>query len=80
MSENKNTNNDDLKIAWFGVDGLLCLCFVLESIFFGYCMINNVDFVIGKVLPYSASIITLWIFLKYIVQVVSFSKSTRNKK
>ena len=79
MSENKNTSNDDLKISWFGIDGFLCLCFVLESIFIGYCMIHDVDIVLGKVLPYSATIITLWIFLKYISQVISFSKGTRKK-
>ena len=79
MAENKNVNNDDLKISWLGIDGLLCVCFVLESIFIGYCMIHNVDFVLGKVLPYAATLITLWIFLKYISQVIAFSKGTRKK-
>lgn len=77
-----NTNNkkeNDLKISWFGIDGFLCLCFVLESIFIGYCMIHDVDIVLGRLLPYSATLITLWIFLKYIGQVIAFSKSTKQK-
>jgi len=70
---------EDMRIEWFGIDGALCLCFVLESIILGFCMINNVDFVIGKILPYGATLVTFWIFLKYITQVLSFSRDVRKK-
>ena len=86
MAEDKNAElqkqqqeNEDMRIEWFGIDGALCLCFVFESVFFGYCMIHNVDFVIGRVLPYGAALVTLWIFLKYITQVLSFSHGARKK-
>ncbi|MEG1825419.1 MAG: hypothetical protein RR501_11680, partial [Cloacibacillus sp.] len=49
-----NEERSDLKISWLGIDGFLCLCYVIESIVIGYSMINDVDFVLGKVLPYSA--------------------------
>lgn len=67
-------DKDDLTIKWFGLDGLLCLCFIAESVFIGWCMINNVDVVLGRILPYSAMVVTLWIFSKYISQVLAFSK------
>lgn len=79
MTQKEQMEKEDMRIEWFGLDGALCLCFVFESVFFGYCMIHNVDFVIGKVLPYGAALVTLWIFLKYITQVLSFSHGARKK-
>ena len=72
-----NEKNNELKISWIGIDGALCLCFALEAVFIGYCMMHNVDIVLGRLLPYSAMLVTAWVFLKYIFQVISFSRGTR---
>ena len=66
-------------IQWFGIDGALCLTFVVEAIIMGYCMINNVDIVIGKIVPYGVTLVTFLIFLKYMTQVFSFSRGVKNK-
>ncbi len=77
-ANNKNARNlDDLKIYWFGIDGLLCLCFVVEAIFIGYSMMHDVDWVLGRLLPYSAMIITALVFFKYIGQVIYFAVKTK---
>lgn len=75
-----NGKNNELKISWMGIDGALCLCFALEAVFIGYCMIHDVDIVLGRLLPYSAMIVTLWIFLKYVGQVFAFSRAARKKR
>ena len=80
MSVNKEQDKkDDQKIEWFGIDGALCLTFVIEAIFIGYCMINNVDLVIGKIVPYGVTLVTFLIFLKYVTQVISFSMGVNKK-
>ena len=75
--ENQNINStedkSDLKISWIGIDGLLCICFVVESVVIGYSMINDVDIVLCRLIPYAAMLVNTLIFLKYIVQVISFS-------
>ncbi len=80
MAAIKEKNNDDLTISWFGLDGALCACFVLESCFIGYCMIHDVDIVLGRLLPYSAMAITAWVFCKYIGQVIHFARLRKNKR
>ena len=55
-----NEKNNELKISWIGIDGALCLCFALEAVFIGYCMMHDVDIVLGRLLPYSAMLVTLW--------------------
>lgn len=83
MSEEKKNNTantdekEDMKIEWFGIDGLLCLSFVLESCFIGYGMTHDVDIILGRIVPYSAMAITLAIFLKYISQVFIFSRKVK---
>ncbi|MDY2985318.1 hypothetical protein [Synergistes jonesii] len=71
---------EDLRIEWAGIDGALCLCFIAESIFIGWCMIHDVDIVLGRLLPYGAMLVTLWIFLKYVGQVFAFSKLSKKKR
>ncbi|MDR3254655.1 MAG: hypothetical protein LBT31_03735 [Synergistaceae bacterium] len=64
------------KIEWMGIDGFLCFLFVFLSAFIGYCLINNVDVVIGKVIPYGIALATTAIFIKYLTEVIGFSKGT----
>ncbi|GHT00823.1 hypothetical protein AGMMS50276_27600 [Synergistales bacterium] len=76
MSEEvKTAKREDDKIEWFGMDGFLCAFYVIEAIVMGYCFINNVDVVIGKVVPYLVTIVTTLIFLKYLFEVFSFAGS-----
>ena len=56
---------------------MLCLLFIFEAVFIGWSMIHDVDIVLGRLLPYSAMLVTAWVFLKYIFQVISFSRGTR---
>ena len=78
MSVNKEQDQkDDQKIEWFGIDGALCLTFVIEAIIIGYCMIHDVDLVIGKIVPYGVTLVTFLIFMKYVTQVLSFSRGVK---
>ena len=74
-NQNINSTEDksDLKISWMGIDGLLCICFVVEAVGIGYSMMNDIDIVLGRLIPYGAMLVTTLIFLKYIGQVISFS-------
>ncbi|SKC76502.1 hypothetical protein [Maledivibacter halophilus] len=71
-------NNED-RIKWLGIDGFLVILFPILSTIIGYCIINNVDFVIGKVVPYTVTTVTTLIFIKYIGQVLHFSKNVNKK-
>ncbi|MFR5880523.1 hypothetical protein [Cloacibacillus evryensis] len=73
-SEVKNKESDELKIAWFGIDGMLCVLYVIEVLIIGGAIIYNVDFVLGRVVPYSAMLFAGAVFLRYIFQVFSFSR------
>ncbi|MDR1378822.1 MAG: hypothetical protein LBJ36_07190 [Synergistaceae bacterium] len=75
-----NKTKKDDEIQWFGIDGVLCLLYVLEAVFIGTSLINNNDYIIGEVVPYGIAIVTILIFLRYIVQVITFSKSNAPKK
>lgn len=81
MSNNQQdkTPRDDLRIEWFGIDGLLCLLYVIEAIVFAYAMINDVDIIIGKIVPYGVAIVTTLVFIKYLYQVISFSRKNHKK-
>ncbi len=43
-------------------------------------MMHDVDIVLGRLLPYSAMLVTLWIFLKYAGQVFAFSRAAGKKR
>lgn len=67
----------DEKIQWFGLDGFLVGLYFVEALVFGYCLLYDVDFMIGTVAPYFTLGVTTMIFLKYILEVFSFSHKTR---
>ena len=73
-NETNAARNDEDRIEWFGIDGLLCLIYVIEACFIGYCMINNVDIVVGHLVPYLVSLVTALVFLKYLYEVFTFSQ------
>ena len=72
--------NEDLRIEWFGVDGLLCLIYVIEAVLFAWAMINNNDFIIGVLIPYGVAAVTTAVFVKYFYQVISFSRKNKQSK
>ena len=67
----------DEKIQWSGLDGFLVLLYFVEALVFGYCLLYDVDFMIGTVAPYFTLGVTTMIFLKYILEVFSFSRQIR---
>ncbi|MBM7616148.1 hypothetical protein [Alkaliphilus hydrothermalis] len=67
------------KIEWLGMDGFLVILFPIISTIIGYSLINNVDFIVGKVVPYTVTAVTTLIFLKYISEVLHFSKGVQKK-
>ena len=79
MADTKRSEIDENKIEWLGLDGLLVMLFPIMSFIIGYCLINNVDIIIGKIIPYIVTGSTTLIFLKYITQVIHFSKKVKEK-
>jgi hypothetical protein len=73
-NETNAANNAEDRIEWFGIDGLLCALYVIEACFIGYCIIHNVDAVVGRFVPYSVSAVTALVFLKYLYEVFTFSR------
>ncbi|MDR3353509.1 MAG: hypothetical protein LBO21_00565 [Synergistaceae bacterium] len=78
-NETKAANNAEDRIEWFGIDGLLCAIYVIEAFFIGYCIIHNVDIVVGRIVPYAVSLVTALVFLKYLREVFSFSRSKEKR-
>lgn len=77
--ETYRRQHEDLKIHWFGIDGLLCLIYIAEAVVFGWAMVNNNDFIIGKFVPYTVAVVTTAVFLKYITQVLGFAVKNKNR-
>ena len=81
MSNNNHDNNEakkeSLKIDWFGVDGLLCLLYIIEAVVFAWAMIHNNDFIVGVLVPYGVAAVTTAVFIKYLYQVISFSRKQK---
>lgn len=85
MSDNEknqelDNQHEDLKVEWLGVDGLLCLIYLIEAVLFGWAMVNNNDFVIGTLIPYGVAAVTTAVFVKYLYQVISFSRKNKPPK
>ena len=68
-NEVKNEINDELRISWFGMDGMLCLLYSIEVVTIGWSIVHNVDFVLGRLVPYGTILLSSLVFLKYIYQV-----------
>ncbi|UQZ90245.1 hypothetical protein C4J81_13965 [Deltaproteobacteria bacterium Smac51] len=71
-------HKEEIKVEWFGVDGALILLYVALACFYGYGMLNRVDFIIGYFAPGVAITITSAVFLKYCTEVFAFA--TKRKK
>jgi hypothetical protein len=78
-NETNAAKNAEDRIEWFGVDGLLCAIYVIEACFIGYCIIHNVDIVVGRVVPYAVSLVTTLVFLKYLSEVFSFARGREKR-
>ncbi len=81
MTNKDNQNSapvENTKISWMGIDGFLVILFIVLAVFIGFCVIHNVDLVIGILLPYGVTLATLLIFIRYFAEVFSFSR--RKKK
>ena len=72
---NEKNHKDELKVEWIGVDGALVLLYIVLSILYGYSIINRVDFVIGIVAPGISIIMTIIVFIRYCMELFSFSSN-----
>ena len=70
----------EVKVEWFGMDGLLVLVYLIVGAFYCYGIIKRVDWIIGWVAPLVAGISTTAIFLRYLYQVFTFGKAPAQKK
>lgn len=67
------------KVEWIGMDGGLCLVFIVLSCIYGYGMINRVDWIVGVLAPALACGSTTLIFLRYLWQLFTFGKEPAKK-
>lgn len=71
---------EEIKVEWFGVDGLLILLYAILAAIYAIGILNRVDWVIGIMAPAAASIMTTLIFLRYLFEVFTFGKKHECKK
>ena len=69
----------EIKVEWLGMDGALCLLYAVLACFYGWGIINRVDWVIGVVCPLIAGGMTTAIFLRYLYEVFTFGKTGGKK-
>lgn len=67
----------ETKVEWLGVDGALCLLYVVLAALYSWGIINRVDWVIGYFAPAMAAGITIIIFVRYIYEVIKFGVGTK---
>ena len=63
-----------IKVEWFGVDGALILLYAALGCFYGYGIINEVEWIIGYGAPVIAMGIVIGVFIKYLTEVASVVK------
>ena len=61
----------EIRIEWFGMDGALVLLYILLGCFYGYGIINQVEWIIGYGAPVIAMGIVIGVFVKYLTEVAS---------
>ncbi|MGO4972155.1 hypothetical protein ACTQ56_09210 [[Clostridium] aminophilum] len=61
----------EIRIEWFGMDGALVLLYILLGCFYGYGIINQVEWIIGYGAPVIAIGIVIGVFAKYLTEVAS---------
>lgn len=64
----------EVKVEWFGVDGLLVLVYLLVGAFYCYGIIKRVDWIIGWACPIIGGGGTALIFLDYLLELSRFGK------
>lgn len=74
-----SNKNNDLDIAWFGMDGfLVCLYFVVVGVIH-YAITTRNDLIVGKLIPYGIMIAVTLIFVDYLSMIFKFSKPKNEK-
>ena len=69
----------EVKVEWIGVDGGLCLLYAVLACIYSWGILNRVDWVIGWMAPIFASVLTTFIFFRYLWEVFSFGKKVGQK-
>ena len=66
------------KVEWFGVDGALCLLYIVMACIYGYGALNGVDWIVGYLAPGFASLVAIGIFLKYCTEIFAFATGKKS--
>ena len=73
-------SDKDSKIHWLGLDGFLIILYPIVVLSIWFAVENKIDFVIGKVVPYTTILVVLLILCKYFKEVMSFAKPQDKSK
>ena len=63
-----------IRVEWIGWDGALVLLYILLGCFYGYGILNQVEWIVGYGAPVIAMGIVIGVFGKYITEVASVAK------
>lgn len=67
----------DVHVEWMGWDGLLVGLYLCLSCFYGYGVINRVDWIVGIMVPVICLSITWGVFFRYCNEVYHFIKNAK---
>ncbi|WP_042273462.1 hypothetical protein [[Clostridium] dakarense] len=73
-------SDKDSKIQWLGLDGFLVILFPIVVFIIWYAVQHQIDFIIGKVVPYGTILVVIAILFKYFKEVMQFSKPMDKSK
>ena len=66
-----------IKVEWLGADGALVLLYVALSIFYGFGIIHQVEWIVGYACPIIAMGIVIGVFAKYLTEVAAVAKGKK---
>lgn len=69
-----------VKVEWFGVDGALVLLYAVLATIIGVGVVKRIDWTVGILAPAAAALMTTGIFIRYLTEVFSFGKGTKEAK
>ena len=64
-------------MEWLGTDGALVLLYVALSIFYGFGIIHQVEWIVGYACPIIAMGIVIGVFAKYLTEVAAVAKGKK---
>ena len=67
-----------IKVEWLGADGALVLLYAALSVFYGYGIIHQVEWIVGYACPIIAMGIVIGVFAKYLTEVAAVAKGKKS--